>query len=63
MQFHYPQTMLKDIKLVKFDKGKGRTVQAQSASGLNRYDMDTSSHKSCLPLVAGSSVESVKLEV
>ena len=29
----YPQTMLKEIKLVRFDKGKGRTVQAQPASG------------------------------
>ena len=29
----YPQTMLKEIKLVRFDKGKGRTFQAQPASG------------------------------
>ena len=29
----YPQTTLKEIKLVRFDEGKGRTVQAQPARG------------------------------
>ena len=63
MQFHYPQMMLKEIKQVRFSKGKERTVQAQSARGLNHHDRDTSGQKSFLPLVAGSSVESVKSEV
>lgn len=29
----YSRTILKEIKLVKFDKGRGTTVQAQPASG------------------------------